>query len=87
MYERLIKNEEITLFSPSDVPGLYDAFFEDQDKFQELYELYEADPDIRKKSIKAVELFSLFMNERASTGRIYLQNVDHCNTQHRDLFV
>ena len=49
-------------------------------KRQELYELYEADPDIRKKSIKAVELFSLFMNERASTGRIYLQNVDHCNT-------
>src|SRR5210317_626096 len=80
MYERLIKNEDITLFSPSDVPGLYDAFFEDQDKFQELYELYESDPDIRKKSIKAVELFSLFMNERASTGRIYLQNVDHCNT-------
>ena len=80
MYERLIKNEDITLFSPSDVPGLYDAFFEDQDKFEELYELYEADPDIRKKSIKAVELFSLFMNERASTGRIYLQNVDHCNT-------
>lgn len=80
MYERLIKDGEITLFSPSDVPGLYDAFFEDQDKFQELYELYEQEPSIRKKTIKAVDLFSLFMNERASTGRIYLQNVDHCNT-------
>jgi len=80
MYERLIKNSKITLFSPSDVPGLYDAFFEDQDKFEELYERYEQDPSIRKKTIKAVELFSLFMKERASTGRIYLQNVDHCNT-------
>jgi ribonucleoside-diphosphate reductase alpha chain len=62
------------------VPGLYDAFFADQDKFDELYVKYENDPSIRKKSIKAMELFSLFMQERASTGRIYLQNVDHCNT-------
>ena len=80
MYSRLIKNQNITLFSPSDVPGLYDAFFADQDKFDELYVKYENDPSIRKKSIKAMELFSLFMQERASTGRIYLQNVDHCNT-------
>jgi len=80
MYTRLIKNQNITLFSPSDVPGLYDAFFADQDKFDELYVKYENDPSIRKKSIKAMELFSLFMQERASTGRIYLQNVDHCNT-------
>lgn len=80
MYTRLIKNQNITLFSPSDVPGLYDAFFADQDKFDELYVKYENDPGIRKKSIKAMELFSLFMQERASTGRIYLQNVDHCNT-------
>lgn len=80
MYTRLIKNQDITLFSPSDVPGLYDAFFADQDKFDELYVKYENDPSVRKKSIKAVELFSLFMQERASTGRIYLQNVDHCNT-------
>jgi len=80
MYERLIKDEDITLFSPSDVPGLYDTFFADQDKFEELYKLYEEDKDIRKKKIRAVELFSLFMNERSSTGRIYLQNVDHCNS-------
>ncbi len=80
MYTRLIKNQDITLFSPSDVPGLYDAFFADQDKFDELYVKYENDPSIRKKSIKAMELFSLFMQERASTGRIYLQNVEHCNT-------
>lgn len=80
MYQRLIKGEHITLFSPSDVPGLYDAFFADQDKFEELYVKYEQDESIRKKRIKAIELFSLFAQERASTGRIYLQNVDHCNT-------
>jgi ribonucleoside-diphosphate reductase alpha chain len=80
MYTRMIKNQNITLFSPSDVPGLYDAFFEDQEKFEALYVQYENDESIRKKSIKAVELFSLFMQERASTGRIYVQNVDHCNT-------
>ncbi|WP_417658235.1 class 1a ribonucleoside-diphosphate reductase subunit alpha [Pseudidiomarina sp.] len=80
MYQRLIKDDYITLFSPSDVPGLYDAFFADQDEFERLYKQYEADESIRKKRIKAIELFSLFMQERASTGRIYLQNVDHCNT-------
>ncbi|MGJ8692319.1 MAG: class 1a ribonucleoside-diphosphate reductase subunit alpha [Thalassotalea sp.] len=80
MYQRLIKGESITLFSPSDVPGLYDAFFENQEKFEALYVQYEADESIRKKRIKAIELFSLFAQERASTGRIYLQNVDHCNT-------
>ena len=80
MYQRLIKGEKITLFSPSDVPGLYDAFFEDQEKFEKLYTQYETDDSIRKKSVPAIELFSLFAQERASTGRIYLQNVDHCNT-------
>ncbi|MFC3121771.1 class 1a ribonucleoside-diphosphate reductase subunit alpha [Agaribacter flavus] len=80
MYTRMIKDDYITLFSPSDTPGLYDAFFQDQDKFEQLYVQYENDDSIRKKRIKAIELFSLFMQERASTGRIYLQNVDHCNT-------
>ena len=80
MYQRMMKDDYITLFSPSDVPGLYDAFFADQPKFEELYVKYEQDESIRKKRIKAMELFSLFMQERASTGRIYLQNVDHCNT-------
>ncbi|TRW49818.1 ribonucleoside-diphosphate reductase subunit alpha [Aliidiomarina halalkaliphila] len=79
MYQRLVKDQYITLFSPSDVPGLYDAFFADQDEFERLYVQYEADDSIRKKRIKAIELFSLFMQERASTGRIYLQNVDHTN--------
>ncbi|SNC58839.1 class 1a ribonucleoside-diphosphate reductase subunit alpha [Sodalis endosymbiont of Henestaris halophilus] len=80
MYQRLVKDKDITLFSPSDVPGLYDAFFADQDKFESLYTLYEQDSSIRQRRIKAVELFSLMMQERSSTGRIYIQNVDHCNT-------
>ncbi len=80
MYERLIANGNISLFSPSDVPGLYDAFFADQQKFDELYLKYEQDPSIRKKTLKAIDLFGLFVTERANTGRIYLQNVDHCNT-------
>lgn len=80
MYRRFIKGENITLFSPSDVPGLYDAFFEDQELFEKLYTQYENDPSIRKRSVKAVDLFSLMMQERASTGRIYIQNVDHTNT-------
>jgi len=80
MYERLIKGENITLFSPNDVPGLYDSFFADQEKFQELYEKAERMTSIRKKSIPAIELFSAFVTERKDTGRIYLMNVDHANT-------
>ncbi|NGN97782.1 ribonucleoside-diphosphate reductase subunit alpha [Grimontia sp. S25] len=80
MYTRLIKGESISLFSPSDVPGLYDAFFADQEEFERLYVQYENDPSIKRETRKAVELFSLMMQERASTGRIYIQNVDHCNT-------
>jgi len=80
MYQRLIKGENITLFSPHEVPGLYDAFFADQDEFERLYVQYEQDDSIRKQTIKAVELFGLLAAERASTGRIYIQNVDHCNT-------
>ena len=80
MYTRLIKGQNITLFSPDDTPGLYDAFFEDQDKFEELYTKYEGDESVRQRQIPAADLFSLMMQERASTGRIYIQNVDHCNT-------
>jgi len=80
LYQRLIKGQQITLFSPHDVPGLYDAFFADQDEFERLYVQYEQDDGIRKRSLPATELFSLLMQERAGTGRIYIQNVDHCNT-------
>ena len=80
LYTRLIKGGDIALFSPHEVPGLYDAFFADQDEFERLYTQYEQDPAIRKRVVPATELFSLLMQERAGTGRIYIQNVDHCNT-------
>ena len=80
LYTRLIKGGDIALFSPHEVPGLYDAFFADQDEFERLYTQYEQDPAIRKRIVPATELFSILMQERAGTGRIYIQNVDHCNT-------
>ena len=79
MYERLLTGGNITLFSPSDVPGLYEAFFDDQDKFKELYENAERTVT-RQTVIPAADLFGMFMEERKNTGRIYLQNVDHANT-------
>jgi ribonucleoside-diphosphate reductase alpha chain len=79
MYERLLSGLNITLFSPNDVPDLYDAFYIDNDKFRELYEKYERNPKIKKKVISAIDLFSAFMQERKDTGRIYLMNVDHAN--------
>jgi ribonucleoside-diphosphate reductase alpha chain len=80
MYERLIQGGDITLFSPHDVPEMYEAFFNDQDKFKELYERAERNTKLRKKTLKAADLFTRFMQERKDTGRIYLQNVDHANT-------
>ena len=79
MYERLLAGGQITLFSPHDVPDLYEAFFRDVDEFRTLYEKYERTPKIRKKTIPAVDLFTAFMQERKDTGRIYLMNVDHAN--------
>ena len=79
MYERLISGGVITLFSPHDVPDLYQAFFTDVDKFRELYEKAERNTKLRKKQIPAIELFSAFVQERKDTGRIYLMNVDHAN--------
>ena len=80
MYERLLSGGDITLFSPADVPGLYEAFFQDQDKFKEIYERAERNTRLRKKTLKAIDLFSAFATERKDTGRIYLMNVDHANT-------
>ena len=79
MYERLIEGGNITFFDPNDVPGLYEAFFADQNKFKELYEKYERATSIRKKSLPALEVFQMFLTERKDTGRIYLMNVDHAN--------
>ena len=80
MYERLLSGGEITLFSPHDVPGLYEAYFGDADEFKEMYEMYERKTSIKKKKIDAMELFSALIKERAETGRIYIMNVDHCNS-------
>ena len=80
MYQRLIEDKDITLLSPHSVEGLYDAYFADQELFEKLYLEAENNPLIPKKTIKATELFTLLMSERANTGRIYIMNVDHSNT-------
>ena len=77
-YERFINDEEITLFSPHEVPGLYDVF--GTDTFDDLYLKYEADKKIPKKTIGAQELFFDLLKERAETGRIYIMNIDHVNS-------
>ena len=77
-YERFIQDGEITLFSPHDVPGLYDSF--GTNKFDDLYVKYENDSSVPSKKIKAQELILNLLKERAETGRIYIMNIDHCNT-------
>ena len=77
-YERFISNGIISLFSPHDVPGLYDSF--GTDRFDDLYQKYESDESIPKKTVGAQELILNILKERAETGRIYLMNIDHCNT-------
>lgn len=79
LYKRLVQKKDISFFSPSDVPGLYEAFCVDQKEFERLYTMYEADTSIRRKTIPAVDVFTTLMNERASTGRIYIQNIDITN--------
>jgi len=77
-YERFIQDGEVTLFSPHDVPGLYDAF--GTDRFDELYVAYERDSSVPRKTIGAQELILDLLKERAETGRIYIMNIDHCNS-------
>ena len=77
-YERFISNGDITLFSPHDVPGLYDAF--GTPEFDGLYVRYEADETIPKRTIGAQELILDLLKERAETGRVYIMNIDHCNS-------
>ena len=77
-YERFIKDEEISLFSPHDTPGLYDAF--GTDRFDELYVAYERDESIPRKKIGAQDLILDLLKERAETGRLYIMNIDHCNS-------
>jgi len=77
-YERFIQNKEITLFSPHDVPNLYDSY--GTDEFDELYCSYESDESIPKTRINAQELILALLKERAETGRLYIMNIDHCNS-------
>ena len=77
-YERFITDANITLFSPHDVPGLYDAF--GSDEFDDLYTRYESDESIPKKTVRAQALILDILKERAETGRLYLMNIDHCNS-------
>ena len=77
-YERFITNGDITLFSPHDVPGLYDAF--GTPEFDELYVRYETDTSIPRKTVSAQELILDLLKERAETGRVYIMNIDHCNS-------
>ena len=77
-YERFITNEKITLFSPHDVPGLYDSF--GTESFDELYTQYELDESVPKSQVDAQELILNILKERAETGRLYLMNIDHCNS-------
>jgi ribonucleoside-diphosphate reductase alpha chain len=77
-YQRFINDEQITLFSPHEVPDLYEAW--GTPKFDKLYEEYEKKTSIKKKKISAQELIQSVLKERAETGRIYIMNIDHCNT-------
>jgi ribonucleoside-diphosphate reductase alpha chain len=77
-YERFIQDAEVTLFSPHDVPGLYDAF--GTDRFDDMYVDYERDTSVPRKTIRAQELILDLLKERAETGRIYIMNIDHCNS-------
>ena len=77
-YERFIQDREISLFSPHDVPRLYDAF--GTDRFDDLYESYERDQSLPRKTVRAQELILDLLKERAETGRVYIMNIDHCNS-------
>ena len=77
-YQRFLNNEDITLFSPHNVPGLYDAF--GTEEFDEMYEKYERATSVPKTKVSARELFTDMLKERAETGRIYIMNIDHCNS-------
>lgn len=79
LYERLLTGGKISFFSPVDVPGMYEAFYNDVDKFRELYEAAENNPDLPQDSMPAKEFFSTILEERKGTGRVYIMNVDHAN--------
>lgn len=81
LFRKILKGEDITLFSPEEVPDLAKAFYADQDEFARLYEAYSVDPTVTKRVMSQFELRDLFVNERSSTSRVYFHFVDHSNEQ------
>lgn len=79
MYQRLLTGGDISFFSPDEVPGLFEAYAQDQDKFASLYCKYEADPSIRRRTMSAIDAFALLHREAYETGRVYFMNIDHAN--------
>lgn len=79
MFRRILEGGKLSLFSPSDVPGLYEAFYANQQRFEELYLQYEADPSIQREEIDGSTFILQFMTERFGTGRLYVQFVDNVN--------
>lgn len=80
LYRRMQEGKDIALFSPDEVPNLFEAFYADQEEFARLYEIYESNPKIRRRTMSASEFLSAFVSERSSTGRNYVAHVDHMNT-------
>ena len=78
-YEKAQRQEDVCLFNPSEVEDMYEAFFVNQEAFVDLYNKYSQDPAKVIGKVKAYDILTSFADERAGTGRIYLQNVDHTN--------
>lgn len=79
LWNRLKTGDNITLFSPHDVPGLYDAFFENTERWIELYEAAELNPNVPQQRMTAADVFTALMTERTETSRVYIMNVDLVN--------
>jgi ribonucleoside-diphosphate reductase alpha chain len=81
-WRRFKNKENITFFDPNEVPDLYEAFYQNTERFEELYVKYEKRKDLRKKSMSAEEVFkSGILKERTDTGRIYLVFIDNVMKQ------
>jgi ribonucleoside-diphosphate reductase alpha chain len=81
-WKRFKNKENITFFDPNEVPDLYEAFYQNTAKFEELYVKYEKRKDLRKKVMSAEEVFKGgILKERTDTGRIYLVFIDNVMNQ------
>ena len=81
-WRRFKNKENITFFDPNQVPDLYEAFYQNTQRFEELYVKYEKRKDLRKKTMSAEEVFKGgILKERTDTGRIYLVFIDNVMNQ------